>query len=55
MKDWLSMTIAVAMKIDCMILVQVVSVSVLVFFILRRAMALIPMKMGFRMRKTKAM
>ena len=45
---------AVAMKIDYTILVQVVKVSVLVFFILRKAIALMPIKIGFRIRKKRA-
>ena len=46
---------AVAIKIDCTMFVQVVSVYVLVFFIFRRARLLIPMNTGLRMRKTSAM
>ena len=45
----------VAMKTDYMIFVQVVSVSVLVFFIFLRAIALIPMNTGLRIRKMRAM
>lgn len=50
----MSASIAVAMKIDWTTFVQVVSVSELVFFILRRAIALIPIKTGFRIRKKRA-
>ena len=46
---------AVAMKIDWTMFVQVVSVCVLVFFIFRRAKLLIPMNTGLRIRKTSAM
>lgn len=42
------------MKIDWIIFVHVVRVSELVFFILRRAIALIPMKTGLRTRKKSA-
>ncbi len=43
------------MKIDYTILVQVVSVVVLTFLIFRKAMALIPMNIGFMIKKTSAM
>ena len=45
---------AVAMKTDWTTLIQVVSVSQVVFFILRRAIELMPMNTGFAMRKMRA-
>ena len=47
------MAITTAMKMAWTILVHVVKVSVLVDFILRRAIELIPMKTGLRKRKNK--
>lgn len=49
------MTMAVPIKMDCTMLVQVVNVVVLVFFIFLSAIALIPMNTGLRMRNPSAM